>query len=163
MDRREAAEIVVAINQFDTHVQSNAVADAIWFKALQPFSRELAWEAVVEHYTLNDAVSATPSMIRKRATAMASRFEAKERALTAQPAITAIKNPNSFRARNPELWDQLFEEGRKQGNEERMRNAAKLNTQKADSEEAREGNLTQFNYQPNQYTDWAEYEDPSAA
>jgi hypothetical protein len=32
-----------------------------------------------------------------------------------------VKHPLSWRKRNPELWDQLFEEGRRQGNEERRK------------------------------------------
>jgi hypothetical protein len=83
MELREAAEIVIAINQHDPRVQSNEIADAIWADALKPFTREQAWAAVLEHFRLSDDVSPTPAMIRKRASNMAEREAAKQRAIEA--------------------------------------------------------------------------------
>lgn len=91
MDTREAAEIVIAINQHDPRVQSNAIADAVWANALAPFTRELAWNAVLEHFRLSDDVSPTPAMIRKRASAMAERAAAKQRAIDATKARQMIE------------------------------------------------------------------------
>jgi hypothetical protein len=86
MDTREAAEIVIAINQHDPRVQSNEIADAIWANALAPFTRDLAWAAVLEHFRLSDDTAPTPAMIRKRASAMAERAQAKQRAIQATQA-----------------------------------------------------------------------------
>lgn len=83
MDTRAAAEIVIAINQHDPRVQSNEIADAIWANALAPFTKDLAWAAVLEHFRLSDDVAPTPGMIRKRASNMAEREEAKQRAIQA--------------------------------------------------------------------------------
>ncbi|QKY78997.1 hypothetical protein Jinkies_49 [Arthrobacter phage Jinkies] len=90
MDTREAAEIVIAINQHDPRVQSNAIADAIWADALKPFTKELAWAAVLEHYRLADDTAASPAMIRKRASHMAERAAAKQRAIEATQARELI-------------------------------------------------------------------------
>lgn len=81
MELREAAEIVIAINQFDPKVQSNEIADAIWADALAPFTKEIAWAAVKEHYRINDDTTATPGMIRKRASIMTEQQKSRERAI----------------------------------------------------------------------------------
>jgi hypothetical protein len=77
----------------------------------------VAKQAVLEHYKANESVAASPGAISKRAANIKASREAGQRAI--DPPAQPVKHPLSWRARNPELWDQLFEEGRRQGNEER--------------------------------------------
>ena len=72
-----------------------------------------------EHYKHHEDIPASSAAIYKRAGYIKSSREAGQRAIDAAPK--PVKHPLSWRARNPELWDQLFEEGRRQGNEERRR------------------------------------------
>jgi hypothetical protein len=77
----------------------------------------VAKQAVLEHYKANESIAASPGAISKRAANIKASREAGQRAI--DPPAQPVKHPLSWRARNPELWDQLFEEGRRQGNEER--------------------------------------------
>jgi hypothetical protein len=69
---------------------------------------------VLEHYKANESIAASPAAIRKRALNIRAARAAGQSALEAKPA--APKHPMSWRARNPELWDQLFAQGRAEGN-----------------------------------------------
>jgi hypothetical protein len=47
-----------------------------------------------------------------------------------------VKHPLSWRKRNPEEWDRLFEQGRREGNEERR---LATEARKGDAEENHDG------------------------
>lgn len=81
MEFREAAETVIAINQFDPRVQSNKISDAIWADALAPYTQETVWEAIKGHYRLNDETPASPAIIRKRASLILEQRRSRERAI----------------------------------------------------------------------------------
>jgi len=156
MDLNETVHMLRYVNNFDARVQFNEPSVEMWQKILAPVTPAEARQAIEEHYTQNDGTAASAAGIRKRALNVRERWAAKQRALTAQPATTTIKNPNSFRARNPELWDQLFEQGRKEANEERARNGIRFGVGVTEHD----GEIHEF-HQPT-YTGWAIPENPAA-
>jgi hypothetical protein len=119
MQLDETVALITWVNQHDPRVQVTKGARDIWAHSLAPVTYDEARQAVLEHYRANDAEVPNPGTIRKRALAIRGSREAGNRAAAIEPAPQPVKHPLSWRARNPELWDQLFEEGRRQGNEER--------------------------------------------
>jgi hypothetical protein len=119
MNLMETTKLIIWVNQFDPFVQANDAAADIWLHSMGPLQYNEAEEAVVQHYRANPGVKAEPGAILKRALQIRASREAGLRAIEspAQP----VKHPLSWRARNPAEWDRLFEEGRRQGNEERRR------------------------------------------
>jgi hypothetical protein len=105
--------------EHEYRIQYSDAAVEVWHYSLRSVEPAVAKQAVLEHYKANEAVVATPGGIAKRARNIATSREAGQRAIEA-PA-QPVKHPLSWRARNPEEWDRLFEEGRRQGNEERRR------------------------------------------
>ena len=103
--------------EHEYRIQYSDAAVEVWHYSLRNVDAAVAKQAVLEHYKANEAVVATPGGIAKRASNIKASREAGQRAIEATPA--PVKHPLSWRARNPELWDHLFEEGRRQGNEER--------------------------------------------
>lgn len=126
MDLNETVLMLRYVNNFDARVQFNEPSVEMWQKILAPVTPGEARQAIEEHYMTNGEIAATAAGIRKRALNIRERIVAKQSALTATPSTTEIKNPNSYRVRNPEIWERLFEEGRRQANEERARNGAKF-------------------------------------
>jgi hypothetical protein len=103
--------------EHEYRIQYSDAAVEVWHYSLRSAEPAVAKQAVLEHYKANEAVVATPGGIAKRAANIKASREAGQRAI--DPPAQPVKHPLSWRARNPELWDQLFEEGRRQGNEER--------------------------------------------
>lgn len=159
MDLTETIHMLRWVSNIDARVMFSEPAVEMWQHALEPVTAAEAKQAVLDHYRTNDQFPATHAGIRKRALNLRDTIKAQHRAIEATPASTTIKHPNSWRARNPEKWDALFEQGRIDGNEERMRNAAKLNGIPSTHED---GELHQFNYNPDDYRAPTEY-DPYAA
>jgi hypothetical protein len=122
VNREETVTLITWINQHDPRVQVNVGARDIWAHSLaDPISHEDAKQAVLEHYRANDAEAANPGTIRKRALQIRSLHTAETSAEFASENRRALeasdgKTKRSWRARNPELWDQLFEQGRQEGN-----------------------------------------------
>ena len=108
------------INEGDPRVQFNESAVEFWLYSLRTVDPSVAKQAVLEHYKQHEDIAATPAAISKRAGYIKNSRDAGQRAIDANPK-QAPRHPLGWRARNPELWDQLFEEGRRQGNEERAR------------------------------------------
>ena len=104
--------------EHEYRIQYSDAAVEVWHYSLRTVEPAVAKQAVLEHYKANEAVVATPGGIAKRAANIKASREAGQRAI--EPAPQPVKHPLSWRARNPELWDQLFEEGRRQGNAERQ-------------------------------------------
>jgi len=130
MDHKQTIAMLTWINQVDPRVMLNQAAAETWAYSLRNVDPAVAKQAVLEHYKANESIAASPGAISKRASNIKASREAGQRAI--EPAPQPVKHPLSWRARNPELWDQLFEEGRRQGNEERRR-----------ATERREGNTPQ--------------------
>jgi hypothetical protein len=117
MDHKQTIAMLTWINQVDPRVMLNQAAAETWAYSLRSVDPAVAKQAVLEHYKANESIAASPGAISKRAANIKASREAGQRAI--DPPAQPVKHPLSWRARNPELWDQLFEEGRKQGNEER--------------------------------------------
>jgi len=95
----------------DPRVMLNEANVEVWAYAMSATPADIAKQAVLEHYKANDSIAASPGAISKRAINIRNSREAKTSALEALPPI---KHPNSWRSRNPEEWDRLFEQGREQ-------------------------------------------------
>jgi hypothetical protein len=119
MQLDETVAFITWINQHDPRVQVTKGARDIWAHSLAPVTYDEARQAVLDHYRANDSDTPNPGTIRKRALAIRGSREAGQRAI--DPPAEPVKHPLSWRKRNPELWDQLFEQGRLEGNEERRR------------------------------------------
>jgi hypothetical protein len=119
MQVQEVISMLRWVNETDPRVMFNDAAVEVWLYALRPTDAAVAKQAILEHYKANEGIAASPAAISKRARNIAASREAGQRAIES-PAQT-VKHPLSWRARNPDEWDRLFEEGRRQGNEERRR------------------------------------------
>ena len=125
MQVQEAISMLRWVNETDPRVMFTDAAVEVWHYALRTVDPAVAKQAILEHYKQHESIAATPGAISKRSGYIKSSREAGQRAIEA-PA-QPVKHPLSWRARNPELWDQLFEEGRRQGNEERRQATERRN------------------------------------
>lgn len=126
MNLEETVTLITWINQTDPRIQINKATRDVWAHSMAPLDYDEARQAVLEHYRTNEALIPNPGSIRKRALAIRSSREAFKSA-TSLEAPQPVKHPLSWRARNPELWDQLFEAGRAEGNAERKRATERRN------------------------------------
>lgn len=110
MDRRETIAMLTWINQVDPRVMLNESSVELWEYSLANIPVDIGKQAVLEHYKANDSIAASPGAISKRAANIRGSREAKLSAL--EPAVTPFKHPLSWRSRNPEEWDRLFQQGR---------------------------------------------------
>lgn len=117
MQYTETIALLTRINQADPLVILDDATVDIWVHTMEHVEFDDAWQAVLDHYRLHDNVPAKAAAIRKRAMDFRASKEGRAKALTAGPRPVA--NPLSYRQRNPEEWDRLYEEGRRQGNAER--------------------------------------------
>ncbi|UYM26625.1 hypothetical protein SEA_BAUER_76 [Arthrobacter phage Bauer] len=98
------------LSQHDPRVQNGYAAVEVWQASLATATAAEAKQAILEHYRANEAVPASPAGIRKRTQTIRATVEAQTRAIEAAPG--QVKHPNSWRSRNPELWDHLMEQGK---------------------------------------------------
>lgn len=115
MNEIEAAEAVTYANQIDPFVQSNDATVEVWASALvsEPAQR-VRW-AIKTYYGKHQANGEqrqpiTPATIRRMITSEIQRMESKGRAL--EPPRNRVRHPQTFRQRNPDLWDKHFAAGR---------------------------------------------------
>ncbi|MHA7210811.1 hypothetical protein [Arthrobacter sp. MDT1-65] len=113
MDNREVVAMLTWINQVDPRVMLNEASVETWAYSMRTITPGDAKLAVLEHYRANEHLTATPGTIYKRALTYRVSKDATTRALEAKLHI--VKNPETYRARNPEEWDRL----KKQGAEDR--------------------------------------------
>ena len=117
MQVQEVISMLRWINEGDPRVQFNDSAVEFWHYSLRTVDAAVAKQAVLEHVRQHEAIAVTPASIAKRASNIKTSREAGQRAI--EPPRNQVKHPLSWRARNPEEWDRLFEAGRQQANEER--------------------------------------------
>lgn len=110
MDHKQTIAMLTWINQVDPRVMLNEAAAETWAYAMSNVPADVAKQAVLEHYKAHEQFAASPGAISKRASNIKTSREAKQNAL--EPPQPAYKHPMSWRARNPEEWDRLFEQGR---------------------------------------------------
>lgn len=123
MDHKQTIAMLTWINQVDPRVMLNEASAETWAYAMRNAAPDVAKQAVLEHYKANESIAASPGAISKRARNIATSREAGDRAIALEPARPP-RHPLGWRARNPELWDEMFEQGRVEGNRERERAAA---------------------------------------
>ena len=111
MDHKQTIAMLTWINQVDPRVMLNEANVEVWAYAMSATPADVAKQAVLEHYKANEGIAASPGAISKRALNIRNSREAKTSALEALPPV---KHPSSWRSRNPEEWDRLFELGRQQ-------------------------------------------------
>jgi len=111
MDHKQTIAMLTWINQVDPRVMLNEANVEVWAYSMGSFPVDIAKQAVLEHYKQNEGIAASPGAISKRAGYIRNSREAKTNALEALPPV---KHPSSWRSRNPEEWDRLFELGRQQ-------------------------------------------------
>jgi len=117
MQVQEVISMLRWINEGDPRVQFNDSAVEFWHYSLRTVDAAVAKQAVLEHVRQHEAIAVTPAAIAKRASNIKTSREAGQRAI--EPPRNQVKHPLSWRARNPDEWDRLFEAGRQQANEER--------------------------------------------
>lgn len=109
MNLTDTAAYLTWLSQSDNRIQVTEPNVEIWGNALATIPTATVKAVTLEHYRVNEQIAPTPAIIRKAGIASAARDAAKVAAIQAAPRI---KNPNNYRARNPELWEQLVAEGR---------------------------------------------------
>jgi len=117
MDHKQTIAMLTWVNQVDPRVMLNEANVDVWAYSMRSVDPAVAKQAVLEHYKANESIAASPGAISKRASNIKASREAGQRAI--EPPRNQVKHPMSWRARNPEEWDRLFEAGRQQANEER--------------------------------------------
>jgi hypothetical protein len=111
MDHKQTIAMLTWINQVDPRVMLNEASAETWAYAMRNVPQDVAKQAVLEHYKAHESIAASPGAISKRAANIKTSRDAKTSAIEALPPM---KHPSSWRSRNPEEWDRLFEEGRQQ-------------------------------------------------
>lgn len=114
MNAEETVALLTWVNQHDPRVQLNAASRDIWSYSLSPFTAQEAKQAILDHYRLNDSIPVSPGAIRKRADDHRAVTDGRESAQTMPRQLEASdgRTQRSWRARNPEEWDRLMEQGR---------------------------------------------------
>lgn len=114
METPDVIKMLTWINSVDGRVALNEPAVDMWSYAMRQVDPAVAKQAVLEHYKQHENIAASPAAIAKRAANIRASREAGQRALDASPK--PVRHPLSWRTRNPEEWDRLFEQGRREGN-----------------------------------------------
>lgn len=106
----EVIKMITWLNSIDGRVMLNEPSVEMWAHAMAPFEASEAKQAILDHYRNNEQFAATHAGIRKRALAVRDVRAAQQSAIAGPSKAPA--HPLGWRARNPELWDRLFEEGK---------------------------------------------------
>lgn len=111
MNTNEARAFLTWANQHDPRVEPSPVNAEIWAHALGPYYPEQVKEATLRFFT-QSTDKVTPAAVRTLVQSIRTSEDAKRRAL--EPTPREVKNPRAYRARNPELWDQLVQQGKRE-------------------------------------------------
>ena len=121
MEPQETVDFTNWLAKADPRVMYEESANEIWHHALRKIPARAAKAAVMEHIRLY-STAPKPSDIATRAKQLMSSFAAKQRALTAAPTQPSDELP--LRKRDPELWEQLLEQGRQEAEKAKKERAA---------------------------------------
>jgi hypothetical protein len=121
MQVQEVISMLRWVNETDPRVMFNDAAVEVWLYALRPTDAAVAKQAILEHYKANEGIAASPGAISKRARNIAASREAGQRAIEATPKPMKTEADYRRKIRETPEFMALFEEGRRQGNEERRR------------------------------------------
>jgi hypothetical protein len=104
--------------EHEYRIQYSDAAVEVWHYSLRNVDAAVAKQAVLEHYKANEAVTATPGGIAKRAGYIQSARDGFNRAAAIEPSPTPQQQNaqdgarfKSWRQRNPEEWARLMEQG----------------------------------------------------
>lgn len=111
MNLTDTAAYLTWLSQSDSRIQVTEPNVEIWGNALATIPTPTVKAVTLEHYRVNEQIAPTPAIIRKAGIAAAAREAAKHSALEAAPTV---RNPNSYRASDPERWDAQVARGREQ-------------------------------------------------
>lgn len=107
------------VNETDPRVQFNEAAVEVWHYSLRTVDASVAKQAVLEHYKAHESIAASPGAISKRAANIKASRDAGQRAIDAAPRPVKTEADYRRKIRETPEFMALFEEGRRQGNEER--------------------------------------------
>ncbi|RJU01995.1 hypothetical protein D6T65_05080 [Arthrobacter frigidicola] len=129
MNEQETGDVITYANAIDARVQANLPTRDLWHRVLSGFENiqcQAAIQVFYERYSdpANRPVIDAPT-IRRIIIQETDRSEARGHAIEAKPREP--RHPLSYRARNPERWDILYQQGRTQGNAERQANTERRN------------------------------------
>lgn len=112
MNVNEARAFLTWANQHDPRVEPSPVNAEIWAHALGPYYPEQVKQAALEFYRTAGDKKITPGELRRFIQSLRTSEEARQRAL--DPPARVITSPGAYRSRNPEVWDRLREQGRRE-------------------------------------------------
>ncbi|MFF0942711.1 hypothetical protein ACFYE2_00580 [Kocuria sp. CPCC 205300] len=122
MNVTEARAFLTWANQHDPRVEPSPVNAEIWAHALGPYYPEQVKQAALEFFRTAGDKKINPADTRRFIQSMRTSEEARQSAL--EPPAKVINSPGAYRARNPELWDELREQGRREHLEQLKRAGA---------------------------------------
>ncbi|MEU5838542.1 hypothetical protein ABZ820_33410 [Streptomyces diacarni] len=113
----EIAQAITYANQIDPRLQITDPLVDVWVTGLSHVRADLAKWAIQKYYADANgdgkgSQPITPAAIRRLITAEASKRESQQRAL--EPPKNKAHKVSDFRKRNPELYDELYQQGREQ-------------------------------------------------
>ncbi|TLK56291.1 hypothetical protein [Glutamicibacter sp. V16R2B1] len=128
MNQQQTIAIITYANQIDPLIPLNESTADVWHEALQHRDYQQALWCVKDYYANTQPgrdgriPPLTSATLRRRIDQHQEVHDAKQRAISARPT----KHPRqTFRARNPEKWDQLV----KQGQQEFRENVQRLTSE----------------------------------
>ena len=127
MQVQEVISMLRWINEGDPRVQFNDSAVEFWHYSLRTVDAAVAKQAVLEHVRQHEQIVATPAAIAKRAANIKASRDAGQRAIDATPRPMKTEADYRRKIRETPEFMALFEEGRRQGNEERRQATERRN------------------------------------
>lgn len=111
----EIAGAITYANQIDPRVQLTDANLEVWSVGLSAIKAQNVRWAINQHYANGNANGegvhvVNPASIRRRITEAQNTHDRQQRAL--EPPLNKAFKVGDFRKRNPELWDELFQQGR---------------------------------------------------
>lgn len=113
----EIAQAITYANQIDPRIQITDPLVDVWVIGLSHVRADLAKWAIQKYYADANgdgrgSQPITPAVIRRLITSEANKRESQQRAL--EPPLNKAPKVGDFRKRNPELYDELYQQGREQ-------------------------------------------------
>jgi len=119
MQVQEVISMLRWVSETDPRVMFTDAAVEVWHYALRTVDPAVAKQAILEHYKQHESIAATPGAISKRAGYIKASRDAGQRAIDAAPRPVKTEADYRRKIRETPEFMALFEEGRRQGNEER--------------------------------------------
>jgi len=127
MEIEQVVSMLRWVNEHDPRVQFNESAVEFWHYSLRTVDAAVAKQAVLEHVRQHEAIAVTPAAIAKRASNIRASREAGQRAIDASPRPMKTEADYRRKIRETPEFMALFEEGQRQGNEERRQATERRN------------------------------------